>query len=347
MAPPTRRQAAAWRRGAALCSLAAVALLRRGLPSAAYTAGRAPAPEVQRRGALSAAAVAAAAWPLGEHGAALAESPPQSLDDISGFEGKRTDVNGRWSCISAPYGGSKDLNQRAVYKKDSQELYLMVNDCGQFQINSKVTGECTGFARQEGKGKWLIDGATVDGKVKVKPAVTLKKGDKVEVLKDFKSDDEGEIKLSKGLAGVVTEGNRRRGRRRYRVRQGRGGLHFQGELGQAEEALRGAPWEARRPQSAPPRPRRPSRALRPSCAGGPPLGRWGRRRARSAAGRAASRWRPLSLACWYVPRGCAPASNIFQYTRSAPPSGQTEGADWERGVATSAACSWFRPGQFL
>merc|ERR1719291_193625 len=207
MAPPARRQAAAApRRGrAALCSLAAAALLWRGAP-AAYAAGRAPAPELQRRGALSAAAAAAAAaWPLGEHGAARAEGPPPQTLDISGFVGKRADVNGRWSCISAPYGGSKELNQRAVYKKDSQELFLMVNDCGQFQIGKKVSGECTGFARQEGKGKWLVDGAPLEGKVKVRPAVVLKKGDKVEVVLDFKSDDEGEIKLSKGLTGLVSE----------------------------------------------------------------------------------------------------------------------------------------------
>jgi len=93
-----------------------------------------------------------------------------------------------------------------VYKKDTEDLYLMVNDCGKFQIEKKVTGECTGFARQESKGKWLIDGASVEGKVKVKPSVALKKGDKVSVVKEFKSDDEGEpTKLTVGMEGTVTE----------------------------------------------------------------------------------------------------------------------------------------------
>jgi len=105
--------------------------------------------------------------------------------------------------VSTPFGSTKELNDRSVYKRDGEELYLMVNNCGEFQIQSKVTGECNGFARQLGKGKWEIDGAKVEGKVKVRPRLTLKKGDKVEVFKDFKSDDESEEKLSKGMKGVV------------------------------------------------------------------------------------------------------------------------------------------------
>jgi len=107
--------------------------------------------------------------------------------------------------VSPPYGSTKELNQRAVYKKDGEDLYLMVNDCGEFQIDKKVAGECTGFARQKGKGKWDIDGATVEGKVKVRPVVVLKKGDKVEVTTDFETDDDGKDKLKKGVKGTVME----------------------------------------------------------------------------------------------------------------------------------------------
>jgi len=170
------------------------------VPSA-YILGSMPA----RRGAVAAAVAAAIAWPHGpEQGTAFAAdapAPPKNFD-ISGFEGKRANVNGRWNVAD---GSIKELNQRAVYKKDGEDLYLMVNDCGEFQIDKKVMGECTGFARQKGKGKWDIDGAVVEGKVKVKPVVVLKKGDKVEATKDFETDDDGKDKLKKGSKGVVEE----------------------------------------------------------------------------------------------------------------------------------------------
>lgn len=80
--------------------------------------------------------------------------PPEALI-YTGFEGARSnDMNGRWSIF---FG--KTVNEREVYKKDGREgFFLVMNDCGQWQIAKKPTGECSGFGvKVDGEG-WKVDG---------------------------------------------------------------------------------------------------------------------------------------------------------------------------------------------
>jgi len=126
-----------------------------------------------------------------------AAGPPQEYLSVSGLEKPHEKANGVWQMQAG-----KELNKRPVYKRQGEELYLMINDCGQFQMAKSATGECSGFAQQTGKGKWLIDGTESVGKVKVKPG-NFVKGVKVEVVKEFRSDDDDKALLKQGLKGVV------------------------------------------------------------------------------------------------------------------------------------------------
>jgi hypothetical protein len=109
--------------------------------------------------------------------ALAANAAPEKLE-VTGALGKRNNVNGFWTIVP----GTK-INERSVYKRDGQELYLLFNDCNQFQISNKPTGECNGFA-VESKAKWTMDGAPVGLKVKPikqqaapEPKVTPTSGD--------------------------------------------------------------------------------------------------------------------------------------------------------------------------
>lgn len=122
----------------------------------------APVPEHQassRRGvlgALVALPVSLATAPAFAAGATLA-----SKLEVSGIGGPRgKQLNGLWDIVEG-----KRINERAVYKKGKEELYLMFNDCEQFQISTKPSGECNGFA-QENKGAWTIDGEKSSLKIK-------------------------------------------------------------------------------------------------------------------------------------------------------------------------------------
>jgi len=81
------------------------------------------------------------------------KKPPDALM-YDGFEGDRgKDMNGRWSLF---FG--KTVNEREVYKKDGKEGYFLVmNDCGQWQIAKKPVGECSGFGLKDGE-IWKVDG---------------------------------------------------------------------------------------------------------------------------------------------------------------------------------------------
>eukprot|EP00972_Heterocapsa_arctica_P068921 10182517-Heterocapsa_arctica.AAC.1 len=69
--------------------------------------------------------------------------------DVTGMSGSRKDLNGRWSII---FG--KMVNAKAVYKRDGADgAYLLLNDCGQFQMTSKIEGKCNGYAVKD-KGAW-------------------------------------------------------------------------------------------------------------------------------------------------------------------------------------------------
>jgi len=95
--------------------------------------------------------------------AAFAASPSKvEVSGIGGPPGKK--LNGVWDIVEG-----KRINERAVYKKGDQDLYLMYNDCEQFQISTKLSGECNGFAI-ENKGSWTINGEK--SSLKIKPIRT-------------------------------------------------------------------------------------------------------------------------------------------------------------------------------
>eukprot|EP00443_Scrippsiella_acuminata_P024188 CAMPEP_0115248296 /NCGR_PEP_ID=MMETSP0270-20121206/41998_1 /TAXON_ID=71861 /ORGANISM="Scrippsiella trochoidea, Strain CCMP3099" /LENGTH=227 /DNA_ID=CAMNT_0002663595 /DNA_START=9 /DNA_END=692 /DNA_ORIENTATION=+ len=144
--------------------LAAAAAAATALSSAAFLPGAAsPATALRRRehllGGFTAAAAAAAA--LQAPGAALAKAPDALL--VTGREGSRKSLNGRWGIV---FG--KKVNGRDVYKRDGESFYLLYNDCGQFQMATEASGACNGFGLNN-KGVWTIDGQE-DKLVKVKPA---------------------------------------------------------------------------------------------------------------------------------------------------------------------------------
>eukprot|EP00437_Effrenium_voratum_P018938 CAMPEP_0181451044 /NCGR_PEP_ID=MMETSP1110-20121109/28487_1 /TAXON_ID=174948 /ORGANISM="Symbiodinium sp., Strain CCMP421" /LENGTH=264 /DNA_ID=CAMNT_0023575281 /DNA_START=53 /DNA_END=848 /DNA_ORIENTATION=+ len=92
-------------------------------------------------------------------GSLLASAPALAAEklatqlEVSGLGGKRgKQLNGLWSVYP-----DKRVNDRAVFKKDDQEIYLTYNNCQQFQMAKKPTGECEGFAL-ETKGVWEVDG---------------------------------------------------------------------------------------------------------------------------------------------------------------------------------------------
>mmetsp|Transcript_8939 Transcript_8939/g.15782 ORF Transcript_8939/g.15782 Transcript_8939/m.15782 type:complete len:214 (-) Transcript_8939:152-793(-) len=120
---------------------------------------------------------------------------------ISDMPEPHQNANGYWR----DYG--QQQNQKSTYKSMDEELYLMVNNCGEFQISEKITGSCTGFAKMQGKGVWNVDGKMLEGKVKFKPAQApgtgLKAGASVEVVKAFPSDDDEKELLKSGWKGTV------------------------------------------------------------------------------------------------------------------------------------------------
>eukprot|EP00444_Apocalathium_aciculiferum_P061011 CAMPEP_0183599774 /NCGR_PEP_ID=MMETSP0371-20130417/179603_1 /TAXON_ID=268820 /ORGANISM="Peridinium aciculiferum, Strain PAER-2" /LENGTH=333 /DNA_ID=CAMNT_0025811845 /DNA_START=69 /DNA_END=1071 /DNA_ORIENTATION=- len=82
---------------------------------------------------------------------AASSGPPPSLQ-VTGAPERRAAMAGIWTIVPG-----KELNQRAVYKRDGEDYYLMVNDCGGFQVSDSITGECKGFATEK-KGAWTVDG---------------------------------------------------------------------------------------------------------------------------------------------------------------------------------------------
>jgi len=113
-----------------------------------------------RRGLLLAAAAAVAAGQAGTAPVHAAQSPDQL--EVSGMQAPRQQVNGRWSKIFGT-----EVNERSVYKKNGENIYLVYNDCGQFSFSDKVTGSCDGWGTEK-KGLWTVDGKKAET-VKVKP----------------------------------------------------------------------------------------------------------------------------------------------------------------------------------
>eukprot|EP00440_Ansanella_granifera_P026672 gb/GFBE01028965.1/.p1 GENE.gb/GFBE01028965.1/~~gb/GFBE01028965.1/.p1 ORF type:complete len:232 (+),score=84.03 gb/GFBE01028965.1/:1-696(+) len=170
------------------CALRATAMLG-GLLAAAQMSQVgltfvAPAPEAasaeavatsSRRAMLAAAATAGLvpAWESAlaeEEPKKKKERPPEALI-ASGFTGNPTTLNGRWSIV---FG--KKLNQKVVYKKDGEQLFLMSNDCGEFQMDPVVKGSCDGLAVKK-DSTWFVNGKAAP-ELKVRPE---SKKDKQEV----------------------------------------------------------------------------------------------------------------------------------------------------------------------
>eukprot|EP00435_Cladocopium_sp_Y103_P027008 s1717_g6.t1 len=93
------------------------------------------------------AALSAALAPLGLASAAMAEEAPKKKKErppealmAEGYPSKGIPLNGRWSIV---FG--KKLNDKPVYKKDGEKMFLMSNECGQFQIDSVAKSSCDGF----------------------------------------------------------------------------------------------------------------------------------------------------------------------------------------------------------
>eukprot|EP00930_Biecheleria_cincta_P056848 TRINITY_DN4287_c0_g2_i1.p1 TRINITY_DN4287_c0_g2~~TRINITY_DN4287_c0_g2_i1.p1 ORF type:complete len:308 (+),score=57.10 TRINITY_DN4287_c0_g2_i1:25-948(+) len=82
----------------------------------------------------------------------LGEKPVPDDIRIAGYEGKK-ELNGRWSI--ALFG--KKVNGKPVYKRAGEDIYLIFNQCGEFQMSTDATGECTGFGVKTQEG-WKIDG---------------------------------------------------------------------------------------------------------------------------------------------------------------------------------------------
>lgn len=135
-----------------------------------------------RRNTLAAATVAlASAW---TSGAALAEEdakpkkdkPPNSLI-IEGYQGAaeipsyqivggvaETPINGRWE---ATFG--KKVNGKMVYKRAAENVYLLSNDCGEFQITlDRKKSTCDSGLGVKKESGWIF-GSTPQPEMKVRP----------------------------------------------------------------------------------------------------------------------------------------------------------------------------------
>mmetsp|Transcript_6369 Transcript_6369/g.13916 ORF Transcript_6369/g.13916 Transcript_6369/m.13916 type:complete len:244 (+) Transcript_6369:80-811(+) len=131
----------------------------------AFVPTGASANSLQTRRALLGAALSSGALLLPGAEPVFAEetkAPPQAIF-LSGRRGPQADrFNGKWTVVL----GQK-MNGKPVYKRNGEGLYLVLNNCGQFMIDSRITGECGGLATNTKEG-WKF-GDEVDSKVKVRP----------------------------------------------------------------------------------------------------------------------------------------------------------------------------------
>jgi len=116
--------------------------------------------EMASRRSLVAAGVSMMA-PLAPGSASAADKPPDNVK-VSGRTGKYSEINGRWSIVLG-----KRINNKVVYKRDGNRIFLLFNYCGQFQMANEVVSTCNGFGINN-KGVWTFNGKE-DPDVKVKP----------------------------------------------------------------------------------------------------------------------------------------------------------------------------------
>lgn len=198
MAAPRIRSMAA-RRPSSLLAAAllvfALAALRMQLAFLPATGGGAPAssPSTGRRGALLAAVAGASlSATVQEPMPAFAAGGAENLL-VSGAPESWDKLNGQYTLMDG-----QSINDRGVYKRDGQDLYLMANSCGNFQISKELDGKCEGVAMEK-KGNWRIGQLAVRG-FKVKP---VKKDTKEEVQAvRTKSEAEGDMELLQANEGV-------------------------------------------------------------------------------------------------------------------------------------------------
>merc|ERR1719410_1933369 len=93
--------------------------------------------------------------------ASAADKAPDNVK-VTGRTGKYSDINGRWTIVLG-----KRINNKVVYKRDGDRIFLLFNDCGQFQMVKEAVSTCDGFGINN-KGVWSFDGKE-DPNVKVKP----------------------------------------------------------------------------------------------------------------------------------------------------------------------------------
>eukprot|EP00929_Paragymnodinium_shiwhaense_P109278 TRINITY_DN75675_c0_g1_i1.p1 TRINITY_DN75675_c0_g1~~TRINITY_DN75675_c0_g1_i1.p1 ORF type:complete len:255 (+),score=61.70 TRINITY_DN75675_c0_g1_i1:66-767(+) len=176
-------------RGVALAACAAALCVRLGWNASFVSMGqgRSPTLEGGRRSFLASgmAGAAGAALLLGSE-AAIAAEAPQKLE-VVGFPDSRKDQNGLW------VNTGKEVNKRAVYQREGQNMYLVYSDCDQFRFGDKADGSCEGFASEK-KGKWMVDGQ--EASVKVKP-VAAPAPVKKEMIKLGKDEDSTEVRVAK------------------------------------------------------------------------------------------------------------------------------------------------------
>lgn len=113
---------------------------------------------LDRRSALLGAAASLGALNL--QAPAFAAEAPQQVQ-VNGLPRSHIKGNGLWSIVP-----DQKINGRAVYKKDGNQFYLMLNDCAEFQFSNELSGSCDGWAKESEK-QWKVDG--VAAKVSVKP----------------------------------------------------------------------------------------------------------------------------------------------------------------------------------
>jgi len=162
---PSRRSSSRLLAGLGLAAAAAAAAATALSGGAAFLPGAGAAPSssvAQRREFLAGGFAAAAASVAALQSPEAAMAKITEAVEVTGREGSRKRINGRWGIV---FG--KKINGKDVYKRGGENLYLLFNDCGQFQMSEEAVGTCNGFGVNN-KGVWSIDGQE-DKLVKVKP----------------------------------------------------------------------------------------------------------------------------------------------------------------------------------
>eukprot|EP00933_Yihiella_yeosuensis_P030742 TRINITY_DN24331_c0_g1_i2.p1 TRINITY_DN24331_c0_g1~~TRINITY_DN24331_c0_g1_i2.p1 ORF type:complete len:239 (-),score=57.97 TRINITY_DN24331_c0_g1_i2:65-781(-) len=137
-----------------------------------------------------------AAWAEEEAPKKKKERPPDNLlvTGVPGTPSELKNANGRWTIVLG-----KKISGQPVYQRDGQSLYLLTNECEEFQISTAKPKDaaCNGIATKKKGASWTVNGKEVPD-LKVIPA---KPGDK---LPEEKKEDIKEI-IAREVALVEKE----------------------------------------------------------------------------------------------------------------------------------------------